>query len=216
MSATASQNITHNIGLRVKWNNRPPRSMLSHETDKRWNLPSQKIHATARRANMLDVCINCHQGRFVDNFFTQYEALLDLYDSKYAVPGLELYGAVAAVLKTDPEYAKFSHPIDWTWFEIWHHEGRRARHAAAMMAPDYTHWHGTYDLAKHWMSKFIPEIKDIIHEYKDTAPNEVKALEEKLAEVSNSDDWKWSLNKEDPAVKAAREKRQEEFKARYK
>ena len=44
----------------------------------------------------------------------------------------------------------------------------------------------------------------------------VKALEEKLAAVSHSDDWKWSLNKEDPAVKAAREKRQEEFKARYK
>ena len=37
-----------------------------------------------------------------------------------------------------------------------------------------------------------------------------------MLEVQNSDDWKWSLNKEDPAVKAAREKRQEEFKARYK
>jgi hypothetical protein len=204
-----------NIGLRVKWNNRPPRSKLSHETDKRWNLASQEIHADTRRANMVDVCLNCHQARFVGNFFIQYESLLDLYDDKYAVPGLELYEAVVAVLKTDPEYAKFSHPIDWTWFEIWHHEGRRARHAAAMMAPDYTHWHGTYDLAKHWMSKFVPEIKDIIHEYEDTAPNEVKALEEKLAEVSHSDNWKWSLNKEDPALKKAREKRQGEFKARY-
>ena len=52
------------------------------------------------------------------------------------------------MLKTDPDYVKFSEPIDFTWFELWHHEGRRARHAAAMMAPDYTHWHGTYDLAK--------------------------------------------------------------------
>jgi hypothetical protein len=189
--------------------------MLSHETDKRWNLASQKIHADTRRENMEDVCINCHQARFVDNFFVQYEGLLDLYDSKYAKPGLELYAAVAAVLKTDPEYAKFSHPIDWTWFEIWHHEGRRARHAAAMQAPDYTHWHGTYDLAKHWMSKFVPEIKEVIREYKDTAPNEVRALQEKLAEVTNSDDWKWSINKEDPALKKAREARQEEFKARY-
>ena len=25
--------------------------------------------------------------------------------------------------------------------EIWHHEGRVARHGASMMAPDYTHWH---------------------------------------------------------------------------
>jgi hypothetical protein len=165
---------------------------------------------------MKDVCSNCHQARFVNNFFVQYEGLLDLYDSKYAKPGLELYQAVVAVLKTDPEYAKFSHPIDWTWFEIWHHEGRRARHAASMQAPDYTHWHGTYDLAKHWMTKFVPEIKDIIHEYGDRAPNEVKALEEKLDEVTHSDNWKWSINKEDPSVKEAREKRQKAFDARYK
>jgi len=22
---------------------------------------------------------------------------------------------------------RFGNPIDWTWFEFWHHEGRRAR-----------------------------------------------------------------------------------------
>ena len=216
MSATTNQPISHNIGLRVKWNNRPARSKLSHETDKRWGLDSQKITADMRRKNMEDVCISCHQTRFASNFFIQYEALLDLYDEKYAKPGLELYAAAVEVLKSNPEYAKFSHPVDWTWFEIWHHEGRRARHAAAMMAPDYTHWHGTYDLAKHWMTKFVPELKEIIDEYRDQAPEEVAALEAKLEEVTHSDDWKWSVNKEDPAVKKAREKRQQEFNARYK
>jgi hypothetical protein len=34
--------------------------------------------------------------------------------------------------------------------------------------------------------------------------------------VTNSDNWKWSINKEDPSVKEAREKRQKEFDARYK
>jgi hypothetical protein len=189
---------------------------LAHQTDERWGLDSQKIHADTRRESMKEVCSTCHQARFVDNFFVQYEALLELYDSKYAKPGSELYQAVVAVLKTDPEYVKFSHPIDWTWFEIWHHEGRRARHAASMQAPDYTHWHGTYDLAKHWMTMFVPEIKEIIHEYEGRAPNEVKALAEKLDEVTNSDNWKWSINKEDPSVKEAREKRQQEFNARYK
>ena len=215
MSATANQDITHNIGLRIKWNNRPPRSKLSHETDKKWNLDSQKIHADTRRENMLDVCQNCHQETFANNFFIQYEGILDLYDQKYAQPGLELYKAATAVLKTNPDYVKFVHPIDWTWFEIWHHEGRRTRHAASMQAPDYTHWHGTYDLAKHWMTKFVPEIEDIIHEYKKSAPKEVKALEETLNEVRNTDNWKWSINKEDPAVKQARTKRQEEFRSRY-
>ena len=85
-----------------------------------------------------------------------------------------------------------------------------------MQAPDYTHWHGTYELAKHWMTKFIPELKDIIHEYREEAPQEVAALEELLNATMSSDNWKWSLNQEDPEVKADRDKRQKEFTDRYK
>jgi hydroxylamine dehydrogenase len=217
MSATKTQPISHNIGLRIKWNNRPPHSKLSHETDKKWNLSSAVITADERRESMIDVCMACHQQRFVDNFFVQYEGLLDLYETKYAVPGEKLYKAVQAVLKTDPTYVKFGQPVDFTWFEIWHHEGRRARHAASMMAPDYTHWHGTYDLAKNWITKYIPEIKEIIHTYgeNDNAKEQVANLKKVLAEVQNSDQWRWSINAEDDAVKDARKKRQAEFKERY-
>lgn len=216
MSATRTQDISHNIGLRIKWNNRPPRSTLSHLTDAKWGLASQFVTADQRREKMLDVCTACHQETFTANFFIQYEALLTLYDEKYAVPGLKLYAAVSKVLTTRDDYAMFSVPIDWTWFEIWHHEGRRARHAASMQAPDYTHWHGTYELAKSWMTKFIPEIKDIIREYREEAPEEVAALQKLLDETMSSDNWKWSRNQEDPAVKKAREQRQKEFEDRYK
>jgi nitrate/TMAO reductase-like tetraheme cytochrome c subunit len=216
MSATKNQKVSHNIGLRIKWNNRPPRSKLSHETDQTWKLASAAITADTRRTNMKDVCASCHQTTFVDGFFVQYEGLLELYDKKYAVPGLELYQLATAVLKTDTTYAEFSRPVDWTWFEIWHHEGRRARHGAAMQAPDYTHWHGTYEMAKHWMRDFVPELKEIMAEYKSSAPKEVEALEAGFDRVMNSDNWRWALNKEDPKVKAARQKRQEEFNARYK
>jgi len=215
MSATSKQEISHNIGLRIKWNNRPVHSKLAHETDKKWGLKSAEIDANTRRKNMEDVCAACHQDTFVKNFFLQYEALLTLYDEKYATPGEMLYQAASKVLQTDPEYAKFSHPVDFTWFELWHHEGRRARHAASMQAPDYTHWHGTYDLAKNWQSKYIPELRDIIREYRDSAPVEVAELEKLLEEVLHSDDHKWSINQESDAVKDARKARQEEFKQRY-
>jgi len=215
MSATRNQDINHNIGLRIKWNNRPVHSKLAHETDKKWGLKSAEIHADTRRKNMEDVCAACHQDTFVKNFFIQYEALITLYDEKYATPGEMLYKAASKVLRTDPDYAKFSHPVDFTWFELWHHEGRRARHAASMQAPDYTHWHGTYDLAKNWQTKFLPELRDIIHEYKDSAPAEVAELEKLLDEVLHSDNHKWSINKESDAVKDARKERQEEFKERY-
>ncbi len=216
MSATRGQDITHNIGLRIKWNNRPAISKLSHETDAKWGLETAAITADQRRANMREVCQSCHQDNFVGNFFIQYEGLLDLYHDKFARPGAALYAAASAVLATRPDYAKFSHPVDWTWFEIWHHEGRRARHAAAMMAPDYTHWHGTYEIAKHWMTKFVPELKEIIHEYRDEAPAEVAALEQLLTQTMQGPNWKWASNQEDPAVREAREARQKEFTDRYK
>ncbi|RKZ12455.1 hypothetical protein DRQ53_14765 [bacterium] len=191
-------------------------STLSHLTDAKWGLASAEIHADTRRENMEDVRSNCHQQSFTDNFFLQYEGLIDLHEEKYAVPGEALYKAAVKALKTNPRYAKFSEPIDYTWFELWHHEGRRARHAASMQAPDYTHWHGTYDLAKNWNSKFLPEIREIIHRFGESAPEEVAALEQLLEETLNSENHRWSINEEDEAVKAEREKRQEEFRAKYK
>jgi len=56
--------------------------------------------------------------------------------------------------------AAFSNDIEWTYWEIWHHEGRRARHGAAMMGPDYTWWHGMYEVAKHFYFKMIPQARD--------------------------------------------------------
>ena len=52
--------------------------------------------------------------------------------------------------------------------------------------------------------------------YEHSAPAEVKALKAVLDEVQNSDDWKWSINKMDPKIKAERDKKQKAFKARYK
>ena len=40
----------------------------------------------------------------------------------------------------------FDEEIEWQHYEFWHHEGRRARMGTAMMAPDYTWWHGFYEL----------------------------------------------------------------------
>ncbi|HEB83440.1 MAG TPA: cytochrome C552, partial [Bacteroidetes bacterium] len=37
--------------------------------------------------------------------------------------------------------------------------GRRARHGAAMMGPDYTWWHGIYEVGQHFYFKFLPEVR---------------------------------------------------------
>jgi hypothetical protein len=88
-----------------------------------------------------------------------------------------------------------------------------------MMGPDYTHWHGTYEIAKHFYVKLIPALEKLVAENivsKDTKRVEAaKALDATIQEVLNSPDHQWYLGKENEATKAARKKRQTEFKKRY-
>jgi hypothetical protein len=219
MSAAPGLPATHNVGLRIKWNNRPVHPKLAHLTDEKWGLPSAAIKGDERRQMMQKVCVACHSETYTDAFFTQYEGLLSLYDEKFATPGEKLYNAATAVLKKakGDGYAKFGQKIDFTWFELWHHEGRRARHAASMQAPDYTHWHGTYDLAKNFYTEYIPELEEIIDEYADgPAAVEARLLKQTLEEVLTSDDHKWYLGQSSAKDREVREKRRQEFLERYK
>ena len=216
MSATPNQPVTHDVGMRISWNNRPPVSVRPELADAKMGLPGKDIPWEKRRANMKDVCTKCHNKNFVDNFYTQYDSLVQLYNTKFAKPGLALMKLAKPLLKP----AKFSNKIDFIWFEIWHHEGRRARHGASMMGPDYTHWHGTYDVAKHFYTELIPELEELVEKnLKADDPAKVaqaKKLQKKIKEVLNSDDHKWYLNKMDPEEAARRKAAREEFKKRYK
>ena len=216
MSETRNQQVTHDIGMRISWNNRPPVSVRPETSDAKMGLPGANVPWQTRRQNMKDVCLNCHNKSWVDNFYVQYDGLIELYNEKFAKPGLALYAAAKPLLKP----VKFSNPIDFTWFEIWHHEGRRARHGASMMGPDYTHWHGTYDLAKHFYSKFLPELDELVEKGRASGDADkmaaADALQAKIDEVLNSDNHKWYIGKMDPEEKERRKKDAEEFKARYK
>lgn len=88
-----------------------------------------------------------------------------------------------------------------------------------MMGPDYTHWHGTYEVAKHFYVKYIPELEKLISKgeksddaKKKKAAADLKALLDRTLE---HDDHKWFLGKMDAGEKAAREKAAQEFKKRY-
>ena len=211
MSATRKQDVTHDVGNRISWNNRPPVSIRPEVSDQKYGLKSASIKWEERRDNMKDVCFACHGENWVENFYTQYDALVNLYNEKYARPGLRLMEAAKPLLKP----SKFSNKIDWTWFELWHHEGRRARHAASMMGPDYTHWHGTYDLAKHWYSKFIPQLEELIKKGKAAGGDKATAaanLQAELDAMLNSDDHKWYLDKLSDAQKEMRKAAVNRFK----
>ncbi len=215
MSATKSQSVTHDVGLRISWNNRPAVSIRPEDADAKMGLPGAAIPWQKRRENMQDVCSNCHNAQWVTNFYVQYDALIELYNQKYAIPGKALYDLAKPLLNP----VEFSNKLDFVWFEIWHHEGRRARHGASMMGPDYTHWHGTYDLAKNFYSEYIPELGELVeHNLTSSDAARVTAaqkLKVKLDEVLASSDHKWFLGQMDPAEAKRRAQAAEEFKRRY-
>jgi hypothetical protein len=146
MSATRNQKVTHDVGQRIAWNLRPAIS----ERKENWQ---------QRRSNMKDVCVSCHGDALVDGHFYQFDAFVNLYDEKFAKPSKRIMDLVRSN-KLMEHSASFSNNIEWTYWELWHHEGRRARHGAAMMGPDYTWWHGIYEVAKHFYFEYIPEARE--------------------------------------------------------
>lgn len=161
--------VTHDPGKRISWTNRPPISLVL-DTDINGKVileadPAKRralIHdsAEAKRGRMKEVCSHCHTKNYVNGFYSQYDDLIILFNEKFAKPGKAIMGA----LKGNNLISKqnFDDEIEWTWFYLWHHEGRRARHGASMMAPDYTHWHGMYEVAERFYMELIPQAREII------------------------------------------------------
>jgi len=160
--------VTHNAGERISWTNRPPVSMLL-DTDQHGELvretdPDKRKELIVdtwqdKRNRMKQVCTNCHTETYVNSFYQQYDDFVINYNEKFAKPGQAIMGALrSAKIISDFD---FDEPIEWTWFYLWHHEGRRARHGASMMAPDYAHWHGMYEVAERFYQGLVPEAREL-------------------------------------------------------
>jgi hypothetical protein len=210
--------VTHDVGARISWNNRPPVSVRPEVSDKKLGLEKMaNVKWETRREDMKKTCTVCHEDNFVDNFYVQYDGVVNLYNSKFGEPGSKLMKTVKKyhLISSTP----FDEKIEWDWFLIWHHEGRRARHGASMMAPDYTHWHGLFEVAERWYNSFIPELRKVVEEnMKSDDPKKVegaKVLSAQLDEVLNSPAHAWYIGKMSPEEKAKRDKAREEFKKRY-
>ncbi|MEJ2367346.1 MAG: multiheme c-type cytochrome [Acidobacteriota bacterium] len=147
MGATGGLEETHDVGARLSWNLRPAVSVKR----KNWE---------NRRAAMEKVCLNCHTSDWVGNFYEQYDSVVALYNNKFAKPAALIMKRLRAAHKLTPE--PFDEKIEWTYFELWHHEGRRARMGAAMGGPDFVQWHGFYEEAKVFNTEFLPEAEKLL------------------------------------------------------
>lgn len=163
--------VTHDPGQRISWSNRPPVSIVM-DTDEKGSVVKetdpaerQKLIASTwqeKRQAMKNVCLHCHTPNYVNAFYTQYDDFVVNYNEKFAKPGQKIMNVLheqALITK-----ANFDDEIEWTWFYLWHHEGRRARHGASMMAPDYAHWHGMFEVAERFYQELIPQAREIAHQ----------------------------------------------------
>ena len=213
MSATPNQDITHDVGERISWTLRPPISEKIDAKDVKAGI--ETIPWAQRRSNMQDVCHQCHSKQYVSDFYTQYDSLVTLYNEKFGAPATRLFKKLRSTGLITADI-NFDDKIEWTYFFLWHHEGRRARMGASMMGPDYTQWHGMYEVANNFYSEFVPEIKELIekgkHNGKEEAATQVEML---LTSILESDNHKWFIGKMDPGEKQEREESLEKFKKRY-
>jgi hydroxylamine dehydrogenase len=159
-----------------------------------------------RRETMMGVCANCHAREHTDGFYEQFDGLVDMYNTKFAIPA----GNLMADLKTDGLLpgSPFTNKVQWTYYELWHHEGRRARHGAAMMGPDYTHWHGTYEVAKAFYTEFLPQVVEQAEQ--QGGPDEKAKYDKKVKDLLDQDEniWLKGLTQQEmDAIKKEREMR---------
>ena len=150
------------------------------------------IHDSAedKRDRMKQVCSHCHTPDYVNAFYTQYDDLVILYNEKFAKPGKKIMAAlVAEGLRSETQ---FDEEIEWTWFYLWHHEGRRARHGASMMAPDYTHWHGMYEVAERFYMELIPQALEIAdHAAESGKGSQARAVRSVVADILARPEHAW-------------------------
>jgi len=150
MSGIGELESTHNVSDRLSWELEWPRSEKTEDWED-------------KRKRMKMACLSCHSPTWVDNHFIQLDNVITLYNEEYFDPIKEGMDALYKEGYLTP--AKFDEEIEFKYFEFWHHEGRRARMGASMMGPDFTQWHGFYELAKHrleliHMMQKIRKVKD--------------------------------------------------------
>jgi hydroxylamine dehydrogenase len=180
----AGLSLTHDVGDRISWTLRPkisfqPAGITAADGTVVLKGPED------RRDEMKQVCLSCHSTRWVDNFYVQYDQAVELYNEKYGKPAVAIYEFLQAEGILDP--VPMNEEMDYVFFELWHHEGRRARHGASMMGPDYVQWHGFYELTRNFYTHFLPLAEELGK--KAGKGKRVKQFIEKTLHGPDGQDW---------------------------
>jgi hypothetical protein len=177
MSAFNRAEGTHEVGARLMYELQPK------TTPYQWKPPSQvddivadrvpdEAQAKKNRNEMKKVCRGCHTAKWANGYFDSFDKIISDYDTVWAYTDNLMQDVYAEGL------ADNSNPVDeipeTMHYYIWHHDGRRWRMGAAMMAPDWAHWNGAVDTALDKLTVMVNWVEQA---------RQIKAAEEKIAEL---------------------------------
>lgn len=133
MSGLNGQKVTHDPGERLSY-------LLAAE------ISTKRPGYALAQANMKGVCVQCHTRPVVERIYDEAEKVVAGTNEKVKA-AKETYESLRSdKVITGPS---FSHPIDFVYFDLWHYDGRTAKHGAFMGGQDFAQWHGNYPLLKH-------------------------------------------------------------------
>lgn len=211
MGAAGKLPATHDVGMRNAWSLNTPISQRQHlvvfKDGTKLELPDSvkpprrgtemekpngetgtvKAVATPkrRRQAMSMVCLECHSKVFTKGFMRQFDNVVELYNDKFGRPAKAIMDELYERKLLTP--TPFDEPIEFTYWELWHDEGARARHGAAMASPNHAWWEGMYVVGRNFYSRFLPQVKDV-------AGDQAEALIERHLDEAVGHDWRSEPN----------------------
>lgn len=136
---------THDVGDRLTW------FLFSATSVRRPDWQDNMVR-------MQSVCMECHSKQFVNNFYEGADKEVLKVNDWVKQSDQMMSDAAKANLLTD---APFDQPVDFAYFELWHHYGRTSKFGTWMQGPDYTQWHGAYEI--------LARLADIRQDLQDAA-----------------------------------------------
>lgn len=217
MGAAGKLPATHDVGMRNAWNLNTPISERQYlvvftDGDKREVPESVGAPARGSRIAKLDgtegevrmvatpdrrrdamtlVCRECHGKEFADAFMKQFDDVVKLYNDKFGKPARAIMADLYAQKKLTP--TPFDEAIEFTYWELWHDEGARGRHGAAMASPNHTWWEGMYMVGRNFYSRFLPQVRE-------AAGVDAEAIIKRHLGTSEQHRWLQSPNAQSPIL----------------
>jgi len=217
MGAAGKLPSTHDVGLRNAWSLNTPVSEQQYlvvlDDGSKLELPAsaevprrgiemEKVDGTAakvkavadpkrRRQAMSLVCLECHSKPFTESFMKQFDNVVELYNTKFGGPARALMAELYDKKLLTP--LPFDEPIEFTYWELWHDEGARARHGASMASPNHAWWEGMYLVGRNFYGKFLPQVREV-------AGSEADAIIERHVGGQDSHGWLKDPNAVNPIL----------------